>query len=127
MKFVTNLFCSYNVVSSLLTKFSLFMKHNKTKVFHFSRLHRAFTPPSLDLSSLGGPCLLPKTTWKYLAFIFNCKLSFWAHIDFYVNKAISTVKCMKILGNSTRGLISLQKQHLYRCCALSIALYGFQL
>jgi len=32
-----------------------------------------------------------------------------------------------MLGNSTRGLIPLQKQHLYRCCALLIALYGFQL
>jgi len=34
---------------------------------------------------------------------------------------------MKMLGNSTRGLISLQKQCLYRCCTLPITLYGFQL
>jgi len=34
---------------------------------------------------------------------------------------------MKMLGNSTRGLILLQKQYLYRCCVLSIALYSFQL
>jgi len=32
-----------------------------------------------------------------------------------------------MLGNSSRSLISIQKQHLYRCCILSIALYGFQL
>ena len=32
-----------------------------------------------------------------------------------------------MLGNLTRGLNSLQKRWLYRCCALSIALYGFQL
>ena len=34
---------------------------------------------------------------------------------------------MKIIGNSTRGLIPQQKHLLYRSCALSITLYGFQL
>ena len=37
------------------------------------------------------------------------------------------VKCMEILGNSTRGLNSQEKHLLYRSCALPIALYGFQL
>ena len=43
------------------------------------------------------------------------------------NKAISTVKCMKLLGNSLQGISPLQKCLLYRCCILPIALYGFQL
>jgi len=30
-----NLFCSYNIVSTLLTKFSLVMEHSKTEVFTF--------------------------------------------------------------------------------------------
>ena len=34
---------------------------------------------------------------------------------------------MKLLGNSSCGISSLQKHLLYRCCILSIALYGFQL
>ena len=34
---------------------------------------------------------------------------------------------MKILGNSSQGISPLQKCLLYRCCALPIALYGFQL
>jgi len=34
---------------------------------------------------------------------------------------------MKILGNSSRDLILLQKRWLYKCCALLIALYNFQL
>jgi len=34
---------------------------------------------------------------------------------------------MKMLGNSLRGINSLQKQRLYRYCALLIALYSFQL
>ena len=122
-----NLFYSYNVISSLLTKFSLVMEHNKTNVFYFSKLHGAFNSPPLDLFPLGELYLLLKTICKYLDFIFDHKLLFWDYINFYVNKAILTVKYMKMLGNSTRSLISLQKQCLYRCCALPIALYGFQL
>ena len=34
---------------------------------------------------------------------------------------------MKLLGNSVRGINPLQKRRLYRCCALPIALYGFQM
>ena len=37
------------------------------------------------------------------------------------------VKYMKLLGNSSRGINPLQKCLLCRCCALPIALYGFQL
>ena len=122
-----NLFCSYNIISSLLLQCSLVVEHGKTNIFHFSRSHGVFNPPSLDLSFIGGSVLLPKETWKYLGFIFDQKLTFRSHIDFYTNKAISTIKCMKLLGNSLRGINPLQKRRLYRCCALSIVLYGFPL
>ena len=68
-----------------------------------------------------------KDLWRYLGFIFDRKLLFHKHINFYANKAISTVKCMKLLGNSSRGINPLQKRLLYRCCILPIVLYGFQL
>ena len=37
------------------------------------------------------------------------------------------VKCMKLLGNSSWGIFSLQKWQLYRCYILPITLYRFQL
>ena len=123
----SQLFCSYNVLSNLLNSFGLTVEHSKTEIFHFSRSHGPFNPPPLDLSPLGGPTLRPKDSWRYLGFIFDRKLSFHKHIDFYANKAISTVKCMRLLGNLSRGINPLQKCLLYRCCTLSIALYGFQL
>ena len=123
----SQLFCSYNVLSNLLNSFGLIVEHSKTKIFHFSRSHGPFNPPPLDLSPIGGPTLRPKDSWRYLGFIFDRKLSFHKHIDFYANKAISTVKCMRLLGNSSRGINPLQKCLLYRCCALPITLYGFQL
>ena len=99
------LFCSYNIVSNLLSKFSLIVEHSKTEVFHFSRSHGFFNLPPLNISSFGGPILLSKDSWKYLGFIFNRKLSFCQHINFYSSKAISTTKYMKILRNSVRSLI----------------------
>ena len=96
-------------------------------MFHFSQSQGAFNPPPLDLSPIGGPILWPKDSWRYLGFIFDCKLLFHKHIDFYANKAISTVKCTKLLGNLLRGINPLQKQLLYRCCIFLIVLYRFQL
>ena len=67
----TNLVYSYNVILSLLLKFSLIVEHGKTDIFHFSRLHRAFDPPPLDLSPircydlrLGSSCNLGKDLRK---------------------------------------------------------------
>ena len=121
------LFCSYNVMTNLLDKFSFVVEHSKTEVFHFSRPHSPFNPPPLDLLPLGSPILSPKNFWKYLGFIFNRKLIFHQHIDFYSNSALSLDKCMKLLGNSSHDITPLQKHLLYKCCILLIALYGFQL
>ena len=123
----SQLFCSYNILTKLLDSFSLIIKHYKTEIFHFSWSQGVFNPPPLDLSLIRGPILWLKDSWRYLGFIFDHKLSFHKHIDFYANKAISMVKYMKLLGNLSRGINPLQKQLLYRCCILSIALYSFQL
>ena len=69
-------FCSHNIVFSLLKQFSLVIKHGKTEVFHFSKLHGVFNPPPLDLTSLKGHILYPKEIWWYLGFIFDRKLNF---------------------------------------------------
>ena len=97
----SQLFCSYNILSKLLISFGLVIEHSKTEIFHFSKSQGAFSLPPLDLSLLGGLILRPKDSWKYLGFIFDCKLIFHKHIDYYANKALSTVKCMKLLGNSS--------------------------
>ena len=58
---------------------------------------------------------------------FDCKLNFNYHTHFYATKCLSTLSAMKILGNSSRGLLPIQKWLLYRTCVLPIALYEFQL
>ena len=121
------LFSSYNVMTNLLSKFGLIVKHSKTEVFHFTGLQEFFNPPPLDLSPISGHILCLKNLWIYLGFIFDRKLSFHQHIDFYSNKVMLTVKCMKILSNSNYSLNLHQKRLLYRSCIIPIALYGFQL
>jgi len=118
--FVATMSCPHFSNSSDLS-----LNMGKLKFFIFLRSHRLFNPPPLDLTSLGDPILHSKEIWWYLGFIFDRKLTFQQHINFYANKTLSTVKCMKLLGNSSRGLISTQKQLLYRSCVLLIALYGF--
>ena len=57
----SHLFCSYNVMSKLLKKFSLIIEYSKTKVFYFNRLQDAFNSSSLDLSPIRGSILKPKS------------------------------------------------------------------
>ena len=121
------LYYSYNIISSLLKHLKLVIKHRKSDIFHFSRSHGHFNPPLLDLSYFRGLLLVPKAIWKYFGFIFNKKLFFQQHIKYCTNKALSTVKCMKIIRNSTQGLLSIQKCILYRMCILPIVLYVFLL
>ena len=121
------LFCSYKVIFSLLEKFGFILEHSKMEVFYFSRSTGVFNLPLLNLLALGGPILWPKNTQRYLGFFFNRKLLFYHYTNYYTNKAISTVKYMKILGNLIHGLIPYQKHLLYRSCILLIAFYRFQL
>ena len=123
----SHLFCSYYIMYSLLRQFGLIIEHEKIEVFHFSRLYSCFEPSSLNLTTLGGPILHPKEIWHYLSFIFNRKLMFRQHINFYANKVLSTIKCMKMLGNLSRGLIPIQKWCLHISYTLPITLYRFQL
>ena len=76
---------------------------------------------------VGGPVISPKPIWRYLGFYFDRRLNFNYHTHFYATKCLSTLSAMKMLGNSSRGLLPIQKRLLYRTCILPIALYGFQL
>ena len=120
------LLCSYNIISKILINAGLIMEHSKTELFHFTRA--CYPPnPSINLLLVGGPVISPKPIWQYLGFYFDCRLNFNYHTHFYATKCLSTLSAMKMLGNSSRGLLSIQKRLLYRTCVLPITLYGFQL
>ena len=113
-------------MSKILINTGLIIEHSKTELFYFMR---AWYPPnpSIDLSSIGGPIISPKPIWQYLGFYFDRRLNFNYYIYFHATKCLSTLSAIKMIGNSSRGLLPFQKCLLYRTCVLSIALYGFQL
>ena len=121
------LFSSYHIIFFLIERFGLILEYSKTKVFHFSRTNDLFNSLSLNLSPLGGPVLQWKNLWRYLSFIFDRKLIFWAYVDFYTNKVISIVKSMILLGKSFHSLVLKQKHLIYRSYVLPITLYDHQL
>src|SRR5882757_1379574 len=111
-------------MNKLLTDSGLVLEHDKSEVFHFSCAHK-HVPKNLVLSD--SITLIPKTHWRYLGFFFNRKLLFREHTRFYSSRAFSSVKAMRMLGNSVRGLTPLQKRLLYRSCVLPVTTYGFRL
>ena len=123
----TSLFHRYNIISSLFTQFDLVIEYNKSEIFYFLRLTKNIYLPPLYFHPLGGLFLYPKDTWRYLSFFFNKKLSFQHHVHHYANKVLSTIKGIKILGNSNRELSPIYKRLLYRTCVLPIVLYSLQL
>ncbi|KAJ3558029.1 hypothetical protein NP233_g11592 [Leucocoprinus birnbaumii] len=107
----------------------LFMEHNKSELFHFTRQCDNASPPIvLDFESfMAASPLKPKTFWRYLGFYFDWTLSFREHVRYYSTKAISTVHAMGMLGNLLQRLTPKQNRILYQACVMPIARYGFHL
>ena len=105
-KTLPELYSSYRVVIDLMVMFDLVLEHDKSEIFHFSRTHNDLNP-ELDLSAIGASTLKLKTYWRYLGFYFDQYLPFKEHVWYYSIKTLFTVKVMDMLGNSTRGLLSL--------------------
>lgn len=87
---------NYNVLIKLLNKFGFIIKYLKTEIFYFNRSYKFFNSFSLDFSTIEGSTLCFKNSWKYLRFIFDKKLTFYQHINYYSNKAILIIKCINI-------------------------------
>jgi len=117
------LLSSYNMISIIFSDVGLIMEHNKSEVFHFTRACNLLNSP-INLTSVGEPILYPKPIWRYLGFFFDWKLNFHHHVHYYMTKCLSTLNAIKMLGNSSRGLLPMQKYLLYRTYIVPIALYG---
>ncbi|KDR74555.1 hypothetical protein GALMADRAFT_141581 [Galerina marginata CBS 339.88] len=120
---------AYKVIFELFTQFALVLEHDKSEIYHFDRSRSDYNS-SIDLGFApftGATPLKPKPFWRYLGFFFDCKLTFHEHVRFYSTKAFSSVKAMRMLGSSTRGLEPTEKRLLYRSCVVPIATYGYRL
>ena len=69
----------------------------------------------------------PASRWRYLGFFFTPTLDFSYHVQFYTNKAFSTIRACAMLGNSVHGIGPQRHAHAYQACVLSVLTYGLAL
>src|ERR1700760_1188366 len=85
------------------------------------------TLPGIDLGIApftGNSRLMPCSLWKYLGFFFDSRLSFTSHITFYFSKAFSTIRALRMLGNSIKGLDCDARAKIFKVAALPVLTYG---
>src|SRR5262245_56627466 len=90
---------SYHSFVNILWTMGFSVQHSKTEWMGFTRRHND-PPPPLRLSD--DITLHAPSSWRYLGFFFDRKLTFKEHVRHYQTKALSTVNCSTILGNSIR-------------------------
>ena len=130
---------SLEKIQATLATLGLFIDVEKTDLIHFpgfdsKKSSRKLLPPStipVCMRNLqGGGAVVtikPKAVIRYLGFFFDSELSWNAHVTFYFNRAFSTVRALRMLGSSIRGLGTLQKRHAYQAVALPVLTYGLPL
>ncbi|KAF8675654.1 hypothetical protein AX14_005044, partial [Amanita brunnescens Koide BX004] len=126
-------------IQDTLATLGLFVDVEKTDLIHFPgfdlrKSSRKLTPPSttpIHMRNLQNDgqitTIKPKAQIRYLGFFFDSELNWNAHVTFYFNRAFSTIRALRMLGSSIRGLGTLQKRHAYQACALPVLTYGLPL
>ncbi|KAF8662358.1 hypothetical protein AX14_007067 [Amanita brunnescens Koide BX004] len=118
-----------------LADFGLQVETSKTELMHFFAFellaarqlavthqpHLTFTWKQVNYD------IPPAARLRYLGFFFTPTLDFSYHVQFYTNKAFSTIRACTMLGNSVRGLGPQQRAHAYQACVLSVLTYGLAL
>ena len=118
-----------------LSDIGLQVEASKTKLIHFfafelmaARCLAITHQPHLTFTWRMIPFdISPSPIWRYLGFFFTPSLDFSYHVQFYTNKAFSTIRACSMLGNSVRSIGPHQRAHAYQACVLSVLTYGLPL
>ncbi|KAF8697670.1 hypothetical protein AX14_001310 [Amanita brunnescens Koide BX004] len=118
-----------------LSDIGLQVETSKTELIHFfafeltaaRRLSIAHQPHLTFTWRMLHYDISPSPLWRYLGFFFTPTLDFSYHVQYYTNKAFSTIRACNMLGNSIRGLGPQQRSHAYQACVLSVLTYGLPL
>jgi len=123
---IPKLIAAYGVIYHLLTALGLVLEHDKSEVYHFSQSWgESHLPIDLGFAPyMGNMPLGPKLYWQYLGFYFDHTLSFREHIRYYAIKAMMTIRALGMLGNSSRGVLVMNKCLLYRIYIVPVVTYG---
>ena len=127
-------------VQSTLATLGLFIDAEKTELIHFpgydkNKRTRQLTSLPIQpgvrvrfaVDGRDDIIIKPKPCIQYLGFYFDSELTWNAHVTFYFNRAFSTIRALRMLGSSIRGLGTLQKRHSYQACVIPVLTYGLPL
>ncbi|KAI1793216.1 hypothetical protein LXA43DRAFT_886410, partial [Ganoderma leucocontextum] len=119
----------YELITTTLSRSGLLLKHEKTEVMHF--VHTANAAQHLHIKTPiilpGLPQLVvPSNQLRHLSFWLDAHLSWKFHVNWYVHRATTTTITSRMLGSSTRGLLTDQRRQLYISCVLPVLTYGCQ-
>ena len=85
---------------------------------------------TIKLRNLDGSVVVVKASkdrWRYLGFFFDPSLSFSSHIDYYVNKSLSSISALRMIGNAVRGITVPRRVQVFKACIWPILSYGLPL
>src|SRR5206468_3051500 len=93
------------------------MKSQITPYYPFKKAYSGPLPSITIPSPNSSPIVIPpKDVWRYLGIFFDRYLTFKHHVNYYTIKATSSTNALPLLGNSTRGILSIHKRLLYISC-----------
>ena len=122
----------YQVCEEWLRRNNLAVEPEKTELVYFRKpWSRQALPP--DRLYLPDPTrstyyrVSPKTTVRYLGFLINQKLDWEPHVTTMCNRARASIKALKVLGNTHRGLSMANWRLVFNAVCLPVLAHGCQL
>lgn len=116
---------AYPILEKFLTDNGLCVQPKKLEIMHFTRGPDKENP-SFQLPGLERPIIAPKSL-RWLGFHLDRHLHFTHHSRILAAKATKTIRAMRILGNTVKGMSHPQLRTLTLSTIVPILTYGCQL
>jgi hypothetical protein len=116
---------AYDVIVGRLTQLGLKVETSKNECMHFTRGPDSSNPP-IRLANTTQPITPPKYI-RWLGFYLDRHLNFTHHTKIMAARATATIRAMKILGNTVRGMSQDNLRRLTIGTIIPVLTYGCQL
>ena len=123
----------YQSCEEWLRRNNLAIEPEKTELIYFRKPWSRQTDPPPDRIYLPDPAkstyyrVAPKATVRYLGFFINHKLDWEPHVTTMCNRARASIKALKVLGNTHRGMSMANWRLVFNAVCLPVLSYGCQL
>lgn len=114
------------VISPWLAEHGLAADPAKCELMHFTTRRRDKELPTIRLDMSNGETIevAPLKLMRWLGVYFDPKLLFNEHVKKVTEKAMKAAHSLRLLGNTTQGLVQRHLRQLYIACVRPIMTYG---